>query len=459
MKRVLKIILISLLIIVLLIGFVAGGLMLHSKAYQIPEQAETIVNTTGLVQAYGRSLYDADGNRIQLRGVNAGQILLQEGWMSPFALEPLKNDDGSYVKDADNNIQYPAFAEEDFRAGIARNPNLNTYDFEELMDIYRSCFFAEEDFRIIKEDLGLNTIRLPIYYLNIMNEDLTLKSEEDAFSYIDWFISMAAKYELHVVLDLHGAPGSQNGYEHSGTSNETAGLWTSEENIAATVEIWDFISMHYMETEPELGKWIATYDILNEPTYEHATVTTKECWEVFDRIYDTIRDNGDQHVITIECCWDFSRLPDPADYGWENVQYEYHWYNWRHDLIPYDVFYAYQDMTNIGRDYDVPVFIGEFNLFEDREAWAKQLELFDDRNYSWTIWNYKTSVTGWWTSSWGVYTCQLKAITENEDTKCNVANCTYEEFVATCEKTRTENCATGTLYEVLKEYQKSNGRE
>jgi hypothetical protein len=100
----------------------------------------------------------------------------------------------------------------------------------------------------------------------------------------------------------------------------------------------------------------------------------------------------------------------------------------------------------------VPVLIGEFTFFENRDAWLTGLKMFDDRYYSWTLWNYKTVVTGWWTSSWGVYTCQLKFITENEDVKCNPATCTYEEYVATCQKTRTENCATGTLYEVLQNY-------
>ena len=107
------------------------------------------------------------------------------------------------------------------------------------------------------------------------------------------------------------------------------------------------------------------------------------------------------------------------------------------------------------RDYNVPVLIGEFTCFEDKEAWANQLALFDDRNYSWTIWNYKTTVTGWWTSSWGVYTCQLKAITEHEDTKCNVATCTYEEYIEFCDKTKTENCVTSTLYEVIQAYNES----
>ena len=452
MKRVIKTIFQTILILVLIVAVVAGAMLIRSITYQIPEQAATIENDTGLIQASGRSLYDAEGNRIQLVGINAGQILLQEGWMSPFALEPLKNADGSYVKDADGNIQYPEFTEEEFRTALSNNPNLRGYDLEELRSYYYSCFFTEEDFRIIKEDLGLNTVRLPFYYLNILNEDLTLKAEETAFSYLDWFVEQAANHGLYVILDLHGAPGSQSGYEHSGSAKREANLWNSEENVAATVELWGYVAQHYTYTRPDLGKWIATYDLLNEPTYTFKGTTTKECWAVFDRIYDAIRGNGDQHVVTFCCCWDFAALPNPAEYGWENVQYQYHWYNWRNDLLPYELFFAYQDMSNIGRDYDVPVLIGEFTAFEDKGAWDKMLSLYDERNYSWTIWNYKTTVTGWWTSSWGVYTCQLKFVTENEEVKCNVATCTYEELIAACEKTHTENCATGTLYEVLQAY-------
>ena len=451
MKSLVKKLLIILGAILLALVLFVGGVLIYSVTYSIPQQAASIENTTGLVQAQGRSLYDAQGTRLELKGINAGQILLQEGWMSPFALEPSKNPDGSFVADADGNLQYPEFTEEEFREGLAANPNLSGYDLEELMQYYYNCFFAEEDFRIIKEDLGLNTIRLPFYYLNILNEDLTLKEEAEAFAYLDWFISNAAENKLYVVLDLHGAPGSQNGYEHSGVAERVAGLWTSQENLDATVALWQFISHHYTVTRPELGAWIAAYDLMNEPTYRFKGVTTKQCWDFFDKLYDTIRAQGDAHVITMEGCWDFGSLPDPADYGWENVQYEYHWYNWWSDMLPYTLFYAYQDLSNIGRNYDVPVLIGEFTVFEDRDAWTQELALFDERGYNWTIWNYKTTVTGWWTSSWGVYTCQLNL---TDTPKCNVATCTYEEFLAACEASRTENCATGTLYEVLKDYQK-----
>ena len=78
MKKPVKILLCILLAVIVLIAAVVGGLVLHSKFYKVSDQASFISNTTGLVQASGRSLYDPQGKRLQLTGINAGQILLQE---------------------------------------------------------------------------------------------------------------------------------------------------------------------------------------------------------------------------------------------------------------------------------------------------------------------------------------------------------------------------------------------
>ena len=452
MKKLGKIICLSVLAVVVLTAAVVGAVLLYDAGYQLPEQAAHYENTTGLVQAYGRTLYDAQGEHLRLHGINVGQLMVQEGWMSPFDLEPLKNEDGSYVKDGNGNILYEDFNEEHFRRALVSNPNLSGYDPQTLIALYRSCFFTEEDFRIIAQELGMNSIRLSVYWREFLNEDLTRREEAQAFSYLDWFISKAGEHGLYVILDLHGAPGSQNGDFHSGAMEPKAQLWHHEPYIQATVDLWCFISEHYTHTQPQLGKWIATYDLLNEPVYEYNGKTTQECWQVMDRIYEAIRENGDRHVITMQGCWDFTSLPDPAQYGWENVQYEYHWYNWQPDLLPNNVYHAFQNLSNMGRDYDVPVLIGEFTCFEDKEAWAKELAMFDKRGYSWMIWSYKTTVTGWWTSSWGIYTCQLNLDTAAEQTKCNIATCTYEEFLKACEAVRTENCVKDTLYDVLCTY-------
>ena len=165
MKKVIKNIGIVIGIVILAVVIFLDCFIVYSQNYTVDNQPEKIENTTGMVQASGKSLYDAEGNKLVLRGINVGQILLQEGWMSPFALDPLKNEDGSYVKDADNNIQYPEFTEEEFREGIKSNPNLNTYDMDELMRIYWDAFFTAEDFRIIKDDLQMNNVLTHFYYI------------------------------------------------------------------------------------------------------------------------------------------------------------------------------------------------------------------------------------------------------------------------------------------------------
>ena len=79
MKKIFKRILIGLGIAVLAVALFALFAVIRSKTYAIPEQAASIENATGLVQAHGRSLYDAKGQPLQLKGINAGQVLLQEG--------------------------------------------------------------------------------------------------------------------------------------------------------------------------------------------------------------------------------------------------------------------------------------------------------------------------------------------------------------------------------------------
>lgn len=452
-----KIVLITLGSLIIITSVTVLGLFAYSWNYKIPVQAEKIEPTgTNLISTQNRSLYDKNGNIIKLNGINAGNILLQEGWMSPFDLEPKKDKNGNLIKDKDGNLSYDEFSEEMFLDALNKNENLKDHQ-EELKEYYYKSFFDEEDFKIIKNDLGLNTIRLPFYWRNILNDDFTRKEESVAFNYLNWFLENCKKNDLYCILDLHGAPGSQNGYEHSGLIVDKPGFWGNETYENAVLDLWDYVSSYYSTTRSDLAPTIASYDILNEPqTSKQLGSTTKVCWDYFDKVYQVIRKNNDNHVITMEGCWDFSTLPDPKKYSWENVMYEYHHYNWQNNIVTMDMFKMYHMMRNIGKDYNVPILIGEFTYFEDRNAWNFALnEWYDKYNYNWTVWNYKTTVTGWWTSSWGVYTVNLNLDTSKEETKTNVLTCTIEEFKAACDKAKTSNCQTGTLKEILIEYKNS----
>lgn len=117
-----KIALITLGSLVIITSVTVLGLFAYSWNYKIPVQAEKIEPTgTNLISTQNRSLYDKNGNIIKLNGINAGNILLQEGWMSPFDLEPKKDKDGSLIKDKDGNLSYDEFSEEMFLDALSKN--------------------------------------------------------------------------------------------------------------------------------------------------------------------------------------------------------------------------------------------------------------------------------------------------------------------------------------------------
>lgn len=54
--------------------------------------------------------------------------------------------------------------------------------------------------------------------------------------------SFCRKYNLKVIIDLHAAPGSQNGWEHSGSRDGFQDWGKTNENIQQTVNVIDFLT-------------------------------------------------------------------------------------------------------------------------------------------------------------------------------------------------------------------------
>ena len=126
-----------------------------------------------------------------LRGVNLGGWLVLERWMTPGL-----------------------FAGTD---AIEEYTFMQTPGAREKIRDHQKNFIREEDFRWLKEH-GVDAVRIPVGYW-IFEGDAPYVS---AIGRLDWAFRMAEKYDLQVLVCLHGAPGSQNGRDHSGRIGRAA---------------------------------------------------------------------------------------------------------------------------------------------------------------------------------------------------------------------------------------------
>ena len=324
-------------------------------------------------------IVNAKGEKVHLRGTNVGGWLVQESWMCPTDMDGLA---------AGDQISMLRKLAERFGTQVR----------DELIDLYEDNYWTEADFDNCAA-MGMNVLRLSFTYMNLVHIDEgpnyhTLKP--GAFKRFDWFIENAGKRGIYVILDMHGAFGSQNGMDHSGEINDGWQLYNNAYNREKTIWLWGEIAKRYVG-----NPIVAMYDLLNEPGPK-AGYTNKTQWDFFDEVYKEIRKHDPGHIITIESCWGAEHLPDPSTYGWTNVVYQYHYYGWG-DLIDDAAKtnkFIDSNVRNIQEaNYDVPTFVGEFTFFGLLTSWDYGLGVYNQHGWSWTSWTYKAHGH----SSWGLY--------------------------------------------------------
>lgn len=401
---------------------------------EIEEDIVKEVKELTLLKTKGKNIYDqsGEGELVQLKGVNVGGWLFQEFWMTPTEAAG-----GIWDEQDIYNYLTETYGEE---------------KMWEAITVYQDNYFTEADFDNC-QNMGMNCLRLPFWYLNIVDMEGNIR--ENWYERIDWFIENAKKRGMYVIIDCHGAPGSQNGSDHSGIDGGANKMLASEfffgQNAPANQElyytIWELIAERYKD-EPA----VAAYDLLNEPycSYRYDTPYPDEAlhgvlWDVYDKVYDKIRAIDDKHIIIMEATWDPVDLPNPDDYGWTNIMYEYH--NYLYDDYNNDRGQQISNMQNkidlINKaNYDVPSYMGEFNYMNNYEAWAEGLDLLNREGIHWTIWTYKT-VIGY--ENWGLYNQTIH--------KINLVNSDIEKIIEHYGK-MSESVQNEKLANVVSEYLK-----
>lgn len=169
----------------------------------------------------------------QIKGVNLGNWLVLEKWMSSELFYNLPED----VEDE------MAFYEE-----------LSQEEAENRLFMHRSYYIQERDFQHIKK-LGLNLVRIPVPYFIFGDCGQGVGCIEFLDKAFDW----AEKYGLKILIDLHTAPDSQNGFDNGGLSGVIK--WHKKpENIEFELSVIERLAKRYAGRKALYG-----IELLNEP--------------------------------------------------------------------------------------------------------------------------------------------------------------------------------------------------
>lgn len=311
--------------------------------------------------------------------MNLGGWLVLEKWMTPSLFA------GTNAVDEYTFMQTPGAAKK--------------------LERHRKTFITEKDFKWLKEH-GLNAVRLPVGYWLLEPDD----PYKGGMRYVDWAFKMAEKYELNILLDLHGAPSSQNGHDHSGRIGRAG--WFSDENARRrSATLLKKLHERYKNSPSYWG-----IELLNEPKTGLFNRTLRQFYTDAAAKLD-----GAKRVI-------FSdgyrpRLLSGALKTDERAVMDLHLYHMASYVGRF--MSARQFIRYAGWKYGrllrhtahrQPVIVGEWSVvmrneklttFSDSEAQAlmsdfgqTQLSVYERYAAGWFYWNYKTEGQGPWNFRW-----------------------------------------------------------
>ncbi len=168
---------------------------------------------------------------MNVKGVNLGNWLVLEKWMSPAIFE------GTTAED-----EY----------GLVRQ--LKPEIYEARIKIHRSEYISERDFITIKS-WGLDTVRIPVPYYIFGDRNPYIGCIEELDKAFNW----AEKYGLKILVDLHTVPLGQNGFDNGGICGVVKWAQNPEE-VEFTLSVLERLARRYGQRD---GFW--GIELVNEP--------------------------------------------------------------------------------------------------------------------------------------------------------------------------------------------------
>jgi len=171
----------------------------------------------------------------KVRGVNLGGWFVLEPWITPSLFDALG---GAAV----DEWTYCA--------------TLGTDEASHRLSSHWNTWITQSDFNAIA-GAGLNHVRIPIGYWSVIPIDGE-PYVQGAYDVLGQALDWASGAGLKVMIDLHGAPGSQNGYDNSGHYGPIN--WGSGDTVQQTLNV-----LNKIRDDHASHPAVAAIELLNEP--------------------------------------------------------------------------------------------------------------------------------------------------------------------------------------------------
>lgn len=208
--------------------------------------SNSTVNATIIQQEY-------NSNNFHYKGVALGGWLVLEPYITPSLF--LAFNESKNSTEADIPIDEYHYCK-----------MLGQEEAKKRLTEHWNTWYNESDFAKMKE-YGLNMVRIPIGYwaFEKLKDDPYVSGAQE---YLDKALAWSKKYDLKVWIDLHGHPGSQNGFDNSGYRDIGYPGWfnkTEYWNVSHNVLNQIYTKYGTSDLAEEYKDTILGIEVVNEP--------------------------------------------------------------------------------------------------------------------------------------------------------------------------------------------------
>jgi len=248
----------------------------------------------------------------EIRGVNIGGWLVLEPWITPSIFE---------AYDVSRGIV------DEFTLG----QQLGYQAAQSILQRHWQTWTGLGDFQKIANS-GFNVVRIPIGYWAYDNGGTPFVS--GAAPYLDQAIGWARQTGLKVMIDLHGAPGSQNGFDNSGQRGVLT--WTQGNTVQRTLNVLKYIQAKYGASSYD--DVVIGIELLNEPATFDSRLNLGTVKQFYRDGYGNQRTFSQNRVVVLQDAFQppssYNGFLTPQDNNAQNVAIDHHEYQvFNNDLV------------------------------------------------------------------------------------------------------------------------------